>query len=46
MATKMESLFAELADYFAFEVNKYSLGEFFADLRTFSQQFAHSRFAS
>ena len=39
MFNKMNGAYKELADYFAFEVNKYSLGEFFADLRTFSQQF-------
>ena len=39
MFNKMTSTYKELADYFAFDANKYAIGEFFADLRTFAQQF-------
>ena len=39
MATKMESLFAELADYFVFDSQKYTLEEFMSDIKMFKNQF-------
>jgi hypothetical protein len=39
MATKMESLYADLAEYFVFDVQKYTLEEFMSDIKTFKNQF-------
>ncbi len=39
MAQKMESLYLELADYFVFDVQKYSLEDFMSDIKTFKDQF-------
>ena len=39
MATKMESLYAELAEYFVFDKQKYTLEEFFSDIKTFKDMF-------
>jgi len=39
MATKMEKLFADLAEYFVFDAQKYSLEEFMSDIKTFKTQF-------
>jgi diaphanous 2 len=39
MATKMESLFSELAEYFVFDAQKYTLEEFMSDIKTFKNQF-------
>jgi len=39
MATKMESLYAELAEYFVFDKQKYTLEEFFSDIKTFKDLF-------
>ena len=39
MATKMESLFSELAEYFIFDAQKYTLEEFMSDIKTFKNQF-------
>ena len=39
MGTKMEKLYAELAEYFVFDKQKYSLEEFFSDIKTFKDQF-------
>ena len=39
MATKMESLFSELAEYFIFDAQKYTLEEFMSDIKTFKKQF-------
>lgn len=39
MQHKMNEAYKELSDFYAFEVNKYSMSEFFTDLKTFSQQF-------
>lgn len=39
MLTKMNEAFRELADFYAFEKNKYTMSEFFTDLKVFSQQF-------
>ena len=39
MATKMESLFGELAEYFVFDAQKYTLEEFMSDIKTFKNQF-------
>merc|ERR1719295_1194019 len=39
MATKMEKLYAELAEYFVFDKQKYTLEEFFSDIKTFKDQF-------
>lgn len=39
MQVQMENLFKELAEYYAFDVNKYTLEEFFTDIKTFKDQF-------
>ena len=39
MATKMESLYNELSDYFVFEPQKYTLEELMSDIKTFKNQF-------
>ena len=39
MQMKMNEAFKELADFYTFEQNKYTMSEFFTDLKTFSQQF-------
>ena len=39
MATKMESLYGDLAEYFVFDVQKYTLEEFMSDIKTFKNQF-------
>ena len=39
MHIKMNEAYRDLADFYAFESNKYSICEFFSDLKTFSQQF-------
>jgi hypothetical protein len=39
MATKMEKLYTELADYFVFDAQKYTLEEFMSDIKTFKNQF-------
>ncbi|XP_061381441.1 protein diaphanous isoform X2 [Danaus plexippus] len=40
MFKKMESLYAELAEYYVFDPAKYTLEEFFADVKTFKDSFA------
>ena len=35
----METLYAELAEYFVFDKQKYTLEEFFSDIKTFKDQF-------
>ncbi|GFN88166.1 diaphanous-related formin [Plakobranchus ocellatus] len=37
MYTKLEKLFQALAKYFAFDIKKYSMEEFFGDLKTFKE---------
>ena len=39
MATKMETLYADLADYLVFDKQKYTLEEFFSDIKTFKDGF-------
>jgi hypothetical protein len=39
MQNKMNEAFKELSDFYAFEASKYSMSEFFTDLKTFAQQF-------
>jgi len=39
MAKKMETSYQELAKYFVFEAQKYSLEELMTDLKTFKTQF-------
>lgn len=39
MQTQMETLFKDVADYFAFDPNKYTLEEFFSDIKTFKDAF-------
>lgn len=41
MHTKMNDAFKELADFYAFDSSKYSICEFFTDLKTFCEQFQH-----
>ena len=35
----MEKFYAELAEYFVFDKQRYSLEEFFSDIKTFKDQF-------
>ena len=37
--TKMERLYAELSEYYVFDKLKYTLEEFFGDIKTFKDQF-------
>jgi hypothetical protein len=39
MFQKMNEAYKDLADFYTFEQSKYSLGEFFTDLKTFTNQF-------
>lgn len=39
MFKKMELLYTELAEYYAFDKQKYTLEEFFTDLKTFKDSF-------
>ncbi|XP_030763469.1 protein diaphanous [Sitophilus oryzae] len=39
MFKKMESLYSDLAEYYAFDKQKYTLEEFFTDLKTFKDNF-------
>ncbi len=39
MHTKMNEAYKELADFYSFDMTKYTMGEFFSDLKMFSQQF-------
>ena len=43
MTTKTSQLYEEVADYFSFNLNKYSMDEFFADIKTFIDGFNVSR---
>ena len=42
MASKMSSLFADTAKYFAFDPKKYAMEDFFSDLKAFCTQFTVS----
>ncbi|XP_070503361.1 protein diaphanous [Chironomus tepperi] len=42
MQVQMENAFKELSEYYAFDVNKYSLEEFFMDIKTFKDAFIHA----
>ena len=44
MATKMEKLYAELAEYFVFDKQKYTLEEFFSDIKTFKDLFKQVKY--
>jgi hypothetical protein len=39
MGSKMESLYTNLAEYFVFDKQKYTLEEFFGDIKLFKDQF-------
>jgi diaphanous len=39
MQVQMENLFKDLAEYYAFDTNKYTLEEFFTDIKTFKDAF-------
>lgn len=39
MQKQMESMFTDLGDYFSFDTNKYSMEEFFSDVKTFVDLF-------
>ena len=39
MGTKMETLYADLAEYLVFDKQKYTLEEFFSDIKTFKDNF-------
>ncbi|CAG4949456.1 unnamed protein product [Parnassius apollo] len=40
MFRKMEALYGELAEYYVFDPHKYTLEEFFSDIKTFKDSFA------
>merc|ERR1719232_624119 len=42
MGTKMETLYADLAEYLVFDKQKYTLEEFFSDIKTFKDGFKHA----
>ncbi|GLG93013.1 Uncharacterized protein GBIM_00523 [Gryllus bimaculatus] len=42
MFQKMDSIFTDLSEYFAFERSKYSLEEFFSDIKTFKDSFVEA----
>lgn len=39
MGKKMETIYQELAEYFVFDPQKYTLDEFFTDIKTFKDSF-------
>ena len=39
MCSKMESLYSDLAEYFVFDKQKYTLEEFFGDIKVFKDQY-------
>lgn len=39
MLKKMESLYTDLSEYYVFDKQKYTLEEFFTDLKTFKDSF-------
>jgi len=39
MFKNMESLYADLSEFYAFDKQKYSLEEFFTDIKTFKDAF-------
>ena len=39
MGKKMETIYHELAEYFVFDPQKYTLDEFFTDVKTFKDSF-------
>lgn len=39
MFKKMSSLFGDMGKYFTFDTKKYSMDEFFGDIKTFMEQF-------
>ncbi|XP_066262081.1 protein diaphanous isoform X2 [Euwallacea similis] len=43
MFKKMESLYSDLAEYYAFDKQKYTLEEFFTDLKTFKDSFIQAK---
>jgi diaphanous protein len=42
MQVQMENMFKDLAEYYAFDQNKYSLEEFFTDIKTFKDAFSQA----
>lgn len=42
MQVQMEKLYKDLGEYFAFDPNKYTMEEFFADIKTFKDTFVQS----
>lgn len=42
MQKQMESMFTDLGDYFSFDTNKYSMEEFFSDVKTFVDLFVQA----
>ena len=39
MSSKMETLYSDLSEYFVFDKQKYSLEQFFGDIKQFKDQF-------
>lgn len=44
MCKKMEALYDDLAEYYVFDKSKYTLEEFFSDIKTFKDSFYVSTF--
>lgn len=44
MCKKMEALYNDLADYYVFDKSKYTLEEFFTDIKIFKDSFYVSKF--
>ena len=42
----MDSLYSELSEYFVFDKQKYSLEEFFGDIKLFKDKFKQVRFCA
>lgn len=42
MQVQMENMFKDMAEYYAFDQNKYSVEEFFTDIKTFKDAFAQA----
>lgn len=46
MLKKMETLYNDLSEYYVFDKQKYTLEEFFTDLKTFKDSFLVSKYVS
>jgi diaphanous 2 len=46
MFSKIDALFTDMAEYFAFDKSKYSVEDFIGDMKTFKDQFQVSVYLS